>query len=86
VAALLRAQGQPVFDLGLLDRQALAQHVEHRLVALAERVEVIAQAQRLALVVQHAGIGQAARLQDLQQPVGRDVVQTGQFRVGAAAA
>ena len=86
LTALRGAEGQPVFDLGLLDRQVLAQYVEHRLIAFAERVEVIAQAHRLALVIQYAGIGQATGLQHFQQAIGRDVVQPGQLRVGAAAA
>ena len=37
-------------------------------------------------VIQHAGIGQAPALEDFQQAIGRDVVQAGQLRVGAAAA
>jgi hypothetical protein len=85
LTALLGAEGQPVFDLGLLDRQLLAQHVEHRLVALAERVEAIAQAQRLALVISTL-VSARPRPEHFQQTVGHDVVQAGQLRVGAAAA
>ncbi|MCY1443450.1 hypothetical protein D9M71_598660 [compost metagenome] len=43
-AALLGIQGQPVFYLGLLDRQLLPQHLEHGLVAVAVGVEAVAQA------------------------------------------
>ncbi|MNI50317.1 hypothetical protein D3C73_1049710 [compost metagenome] len=79
LAALCCSQGQPVFDLFLFDRQALSQHLEHRLIAIAERVEAITQAKGFTRVVQHAGIGQPAALQHFQQAIGHDVVQGNQF-------
>ena len=43
-ATLLRIEGQPVLNQSLLDRQLFSQHLEHRLVAVAVRIEAVAQA------------------------------------------
>ncbi|MNN69095.1 hypothetical protein D3C81_1848530 [compost metagenome] len=85
-AALFGVLGQPVLDLVLLDWQLFLQHIEHRLIAVAIRVETVAQAQGFARVVEHAGIGQPPALQYCKQTVGHDAVEVVQARVGGAAA
>ncbi|MNY14873.1 hypothetical protein D3C86_1480620 [compost metagenome] len=64
----------------------LLQHVEHRLITIAEGVEAITQAQRFARIVQHAGIRQPATLEHFQQTIGHDAVQPDQLRIVGAAA
>ncbi|MCY1284706.1 hypothetical protein D9M70_336210 [compost metagenome] len=86
VAALLGRQGEPVLDLLLGNVHALADHFEHRLVAVAEGVEAVAEAQRFLRVVEHAGIGHAAVFQQFHHAVGGDAVEALQARVGHAAA
>ncbi|MCY1530501.1 hypothetical protein D9M68_656900 [compost metagenome] len=77
---------QPVLDALLSDRQALLQHLEHRLVAVTEGIEAIAQAQCFVRVVEHAAVGQVTRYQAVEQAVGQDAVERLQARVLAAAA
>ncbi|MNM85929.1 hypothetical protein D3C81_980700 [compost metagenome] len=83
---LLGVQGQPVLDLVLLDWQLLLQHLEHGLVTVAVGVEAITQTQRLAGVVEHAGVGEPPALEHGQQAIGHDAVEVVQAWVGGAAA
>jgi hypothetical protein len=52
--------------------QFLPGHVEHRLEARAQRIEAVAKAQRLVVIVQHRDVGNASLPQVLQQTGGRN--------------
>ena len=86
LAAFFGGKRQPFLNGGLFDRQLLLQHIKHRLIAIAERVETITQTQCFFRIIQHAGIGQPAALHHFQQAVGHDAVESNEPAVITAAA